>query len=154
MPTLPLTLLSLLCATAACQALEPTTPPTTKPAAMQTALAITHAKNVWTATITWTNPTDHDLSLGRYTSFALIRTDVNPAITLAASPAGTLSPHFRVLLPAHASSTSTVTLYDASLPSGQYHVSITFPHDILPTPLETDFTVPPPTPPTTAPAAP
>jgi hypothetical protein len=144
--------LAVLFGTTACQALEPTTKPTT----MQTSLAISHTQNVWTATITWTNPTDHGLSLGRFLSYSLIRTDVNPTITAAASPTGTMAPHFRVLLPAHASKTSTMTIYDASapLPPGKYHLSITYPHDILPDPLEIDFTNPLTPSATTAPTAP
>jgi hypothetical protein len=144
-----LVIFALLAAAVGCRAADPST----QPAAMQASLAVAPAGNVWTATITWTNPTDHGLSLGRYTSYSLIRTDVNPPATIASSPTGTLAPHFRILLPAHSSKTSTLTFYDKNEPlsPGKYHLAISFPHDILPAPLHMDFTVPPPA--TTAPAS-
>jgi hypothetical protein len=139
-----LTVVSLVVAVVGCQAAEPGSAPATQPATLQATLAVAPHDNMWIATITWTNPTDHGLSLGRYTSFSLSRVDVTPAVTVASSPPGGMAPHFRVLLPAGSSQTSTVTLYrgSAPLPGGKYQATIVFPKDILPEPLQTEFTIP------------
>lgn len=149
---IPLLALMLSLAVASCRAAD-ATPPASAPGTLQASAKVVQNGDGCSLEITLSNPTDHALAMGRYTGFVLTRTDVTPASVVAKSPEHAMAPHFRIVIAPGKSRTSTVPLKDngGALRPGTYHVQVTFPRDVLPQPVEADFSIAPPA---TAPAQP
>ncbi len=128
---------------ASCRAADKSGASTTSaPAGLTASATVTHGETGWVAEITLANNTSHALTTGRFTGFTLTRVDTQPPQAVAASPPE-MAPHFRVQLPAGESRKASIVIWDKpdSLPSGTYHVAVTYPADILAAPVEADFTV-------------